>query len=90
MKKRTRTRPNDPKNSRSEWEFYLGLALEKINAEMAKKNMKSWTAKRLAGRLKGMNAAKLRSLHFECESAERKGTPYGKVFFAKTKKAPSA
>ncbi|MCI0619705.1 hypothetical protein L0Y40_01565 [Candidatus Wolfebacteria bacterium] len=86
MKKPARGAPNNPQNSRSEWEFYLGLALENINAEMTKKGMTSWTAKRLAARLKGMNAATLRKLHFECERAERGGTPYGKVFFAKTKK----
>lgn len=77
---------HDPNKSRSEWEFYLGLALEKINTELSAKGMEPWTAKRLAARLKGMDAEKLRMLHFECESAERKGTPYGKVFFAKTKK----
>ena len=77
---------NDPNNARSGWEYYLGEALIKINEEMRSKGRKEWSMGQLLRRVKGYNEEKLKNLHFACESAERKGTPYGKVFFAKTKK----
>ena len=76
---------NNPDNARSGWEYYLGEALQKINKEMRDKGRKEWSMGRLLKRVKGLNEAKLRDLHFECEKAEKKGIPYGKVFFAKTK-----
>lgn len=77
---------NNPKNARSGWEYYLGVALQKINEEMRRKDRKEWNMGQLLSRVKGMDEAKLRDLHFECEKAERNGIPYGKVFFAKTKR----
>lgn len=77
---------NDPNDARSGWEYYLGEALIKINEEMRDKKRKEWSIGRLLKRVKGMDESKLKTLHFECEKADKNGTPYGKVFFAKTMK----
>ena len=76
---------HDPVNSTKEWDYYVGVAFHKINEEREFAKFKPYTMGRFLKKLKGLTTEGLRRLHFECESKERLGINYGKVFESKVK-----